>query len=215
MQQLHLKAGRSAVLASLAVLAILLVGCTRSRSTDVAPAETPGASVDATFQAILAATQTAEAQAPPDTGGGDELTATPLPPTPLPAVPSDTPAAPTPLPVQPSATPVPAAAGPRTYTVKQGDWLYKIAREQGVEPQALIAANPGINPNLLQPGQVLNIPAPGSPPPAGGPTTYTVQSGEWIYQIARKLGKDPNAIIAANPGINPHLLYPGQVINIP
>ncbi|MBI3760363.1 MAG: LysM peptidoglycan-binding domain-containing protein [Chloroflexi bacterium] len=117
-------------------------------------------------------------------------------------------------------TPVPTATPAQTsYTVKQGDWLFKIAREHNVSVEALIAANPGINPSSIQPGQVLVIPAPGAPIPpaavAAGPSTYVVQPGEWIYQIARKLGKDPQAIIAANPGVDPNNVKPGQVLNIP
>jgi LysM repeat protein len=199
--------------AGLVLLAVVIAGCTRSRATDVAPTTAPGESVDATFQAVLAATQTAIALAPPGSGGGDELTATPSQPAAAPtAVPSATPLPPTPIPP----TVAPTVAGPTQYTVKPGDWLYKIAREHGVDVNALIAANPGINPNNIQPGQVLNIPAPGAPAPApSGPTTYVVQPGEWIYQIARKLGKDPKAIIAANPSINPNLVYPGTVLTIP
>lgn len=57
------------------------------------------------------------------------------------------------------------------------------------------------------------------PPPATGATTcpnpYTVQSGEWIYQIARKCGLAAKDIIAVNPGINANAIVPGQVINLP
>lgn len=54
----------------------------------------------------------------------------------------------------PSATP----AGPRTYTVKSGDTLTKIAARFGVKLSALIAANRLPNPNLLRVGQVVTIP---------------------------------------------------------
>ncbi len=212
MQQFSLKRLRSVVTVGVIVLALAVAGCTRSRGTDIAPTGEPGGSVDATFEAILSATQTAIALAPPGSGGGDELTPTPTQIVlPTVALPTATPVPPTPVP------PTPTQTGPTQYTVQKGDWLYKIARDHGVDPNALIAANPGINPNNLQPGQVLTIPAPGAaaPSPAAGPTKYTVQPGEWIYQIARKLGKDPQAIIAANPGINPNVVYAGQVLNIP
>jgi LysM repeat protein len=199
------------VIAGIILVALAITGCTRSRGTDIAPTGESADSVDATFQAVLAATQTAIALAPPGSGGGEELTATPSQ-VPTVAPPTATPLPPTPVPP----TVAPTAAGPTQYTVKPGDWIYKIARDFGVEPAAIIAANPGINPNNIQPGQVLTIPAPGSPAPApSGPTTYVVQPGEWIYQIARKLGKDPQAIIAANPGINPNVVHPGTVLNIP
>ena len=213
MRQLPLSRIRTMVIAGLILLALVIAGCTRSRGTDIAPTGEPGESVDATFQAVLAATQTAIALAPPGSGGGDELTATPTEVIlPTVAAPTVTPLPPTPIPP----TAAPAVAGPTQYTVKPGDWIYKIARDHGVEPNAIIAANPGLNPNNIQPGQVLTIPAPGSPAPApSGPTTYVVQPGEWIYQIARKLGKDPQAIIAANPSVNPNVVYPGTVLSIP
>jgi len=105
--------------------------------------------------------------------------------------------------------------------------MRKIAEKNGVTVEALVAANPGINPNLIYPGQVLKIPVPGgsvSTPssgavtpvvPSGEPTTYTVQQGEWFYQIARKFGVSVAQLQAANPGVNPNFLYPGQVLNVP
>jgi LysM repeat protein len=104
--------------------------------------------------------------------------------------------------------------------------LNKIAAEHGVTVQAILAANPGLNPNLIYPGQVINIPAgdgstssssssASTSSASGTPSTYTVQRGDWIYAIARKFNVTVAALIAANPGINPNLLYPGQQLNIP
>jgi LysM repeat protein len=61
-------------------------------------------------------------------------------------------------------------------------------------------------------------PPPTTAPPAIGvacPNPYTVQTGDWIYQIARKCGVSARDIIAANPGINANYIVPGQVINLP
>lgn len=136
-----------------------------------------------------------------------------------------------------SATPsiTTTTGAPGTYTVQWGDWLNKIAQQFGVTTQAIIAANPGLNPNRIYPGQVLNIPAPGTTPatpapestpvpggttpvpstPPSAPGTYTVQRGDWFYAIARKFGISVPALLAANPGVNPNFVYPGQVLNIP
>jgi len=100
-----------------------------------------------------------------------------------------------------------------------------------VTTQAILAANPGLDPNRISPGQVINIPAgsvaavPGAvatPAPetapsgsAGVPGTYTVQRGDWFYAIARKFGISVAALQAANPSVDPNFVYPGQVLNIP
>lgn len=49
--------------------------------------------------------------------------------------------------------------GPCVYTVQQGDWLYKIARDHGLDAQQLIAANPGLASRILQPGDTINLPS--------------------------------------------------------
>lgn len=131
------------------------------------------------------------------------------------------------VPTVPVTTPIPSAGTATTYTVQWGDWMRKIAEKHGVSVEALLAANPTLNPNLIFPGQVLNIPPAGGAmptpstgaatpvPPSGGPTTYTVQQGEWFYQIARKFNISVAQLQAANPGVNPNFLYPGQVLRIP
>jgi tetratricopeptide (TPR) repeat protein len=54
----------------------------------------------------------------------------------------------------------PSAPRTRTHTVKAGDSPYAIAKQYGVKLDALMAANPKLDPKRLKPGQVLNIPAP-------------------------------------------------------
>lgn len=44
------------------------------------------------------------------------------------------------------------------YTVRSGDTLTDIARREGVDLFDLVAANRGINPNLIRPGQTIRIP---------------------------------------------------------
>ena len=111
-----------------------------------------------------------------------------------------------------------ALPNPGTYTVQRGEWIYSIARKFGITPQALVAANPGINPNLLYPGQVLRIPGGGGGnvpnPPIGG-KTYTVRAGDTLFSIAVRNGTTVYALQAANNVGDPNFIYPGQVLRLP
>jgi len=46
----------------------------------------------------------------------------------------------------------------RTHTVQSGETLFAIARKYGVKLDALLAANPGLDPKRLKVGQTLNVP---------------------------------------------------------
>jgi LysM repeat protein len=48
--------------------------------------------------------------------------------------------------------------GGQTYTVKSGDYLGKIAGAYGLTVGDIVSANPGLNPDKINVGQVLNIP---------------------------------------------------------
>lgn len=126
----------------------------------------------------------------------------------------------------PTAPNVPPATGnPSTYTVQRGEWLYSIARKFGITVSALLAANPGTNPNFVYPGQVLNIPGGGpnpnpnpspSPNPNPGPgNTYVVAQGDTLFSIAVRFHTTAYAIQIANHLPNPNFIYPGQTLIIP
>jgi LysM repeat protein len=69
------------------------------------------------------------------------------------------PAATTQQPVQPNRQPD-ARAAARTYRVQAGDTPSSVARKYNVKLDALMSANPGLDPRRMQVGQVLNLPAP-------------------------------------------------------
>ncbi len=54
----------------------------------------------------------------------------------------------------------------------------------------------------------LNLPSP-------TPETYVVVAGDTFFSIAARLGISQNALIAANPGIDPRLLTPGTTLLLP
>nr|WP_290668639.1 LysM peptidoglycan-binding domain-containing protein [Ardenticatena sp.] len=110
------------------------------------------------------------------------------------------------------------AGGPRVHIVQEGEWLYAIARQYGVSPDAIIAANNLQPPYSVYPGQELIIPdeAPEeAADEATGERVHIVQEGEWLYAIARQYGVSPDAIIAANNLQPPYFVYPGQELIIP
>ncbi len=203
---------------------LLLAACTRSATTETVPptsaegigggGEGPAGDTAATqtaianMQAILIAGQTQTAQAVlGGAGGGGELLTTNTPTAPAVVLPTNTPVS------QASTTPV--STGPRQYTVKPGDWLYKIARENGVTPEALMAANPGINPDaVLKPGAVLTIPAPGTGGGEGG-KTYVVRHGDNLFRIALNNGTTYQKLAELNGIPAPYTVYPGQVLKLP
>lgn len=141
----------------------------------------------------------------------------------------------TPAPIEPAATSTPAllpptatsiapvgAGCPNPYTVKDGEWIYKIARDCKVEPSAILALNPGINPDRIVPGQKLNMPAAGATavPPAtplaqACTGSYTIKSGDNLWRIAYGCGLTVEALAAANSIPFPYTIYVGDVIRFP
>lgn len=140
----------------------------------------------------------------------------------------------------------PAAAAGHRHTVAEGETLWAIAEQyfgDGHKYRAIAAANPGINPDLLLPGQVLVIPPKEEPagarPPAGGdkpgpPTgpatgaagaatrahTYVVERGDTLISIARAILKDGarwREIYELNKTkiANPDVLLPGLELKLP
>jgi LysM repeat protein len=96
----------------------------------------------------------ATATAPPAATATSAPATVAAPTEPPPTVPAPTEAPPTAT-VAPVETP---PAGGQTYTVQSGDIPETIAAQFGITTEALLAANPGIDPTNLQIGQVLIIP---------------------------------------------------------
>lgn len=98
----------------------------------------------------------------------------------------------------------------RTYTVQPGDTLSSIAAKLGVAQSQISGFHSG-NPNLIYPGEVLNI-SGGSPQPSA--EYYTVRSGDSLSAIAARYGTSWQHIRDLNGLANPNLIYPGQRLRV-
>lgn len=249
---------RGILYVSLVLLVVATAACTQSKPAVPTPTLVPLAN-----EPVIAPTAQGQPGQPtpiivdtiPTSQSGENPTLVPSP------AGNETPAAPTegqptPIIVEPTLLPTPTTVGdagqpaqatpaPGTdsttqqpsggacsnpYTVKPGEWFYLIARNCGVSPEALLAANPGMNPSVLVPGQTLNMPGGGStapqqppssggqqPPPSSGTCTnpYVVQSGDTLNSIARACGTTAAALQAANNIPAPDYIFPGQQLTIP
>ncbi|HOI36700.1 MAG TPA: LysM domain-containing protein [Bacillota bacterium] len=109
----------------------------------------------------------------------------------------------------------PTCPGGTIYIIRAGDTLYSIAARFGTTVNAIIAANPGINPLNLIIGQPICIPVPGPTPVPCPGFIYTIQPGDTFYLIALRYGTTVDALIRANPGVDPNRLFVGQRICVP
>ncbi len=110
------------------------------------------------------------------------------------------------------------------YRVEPGDLLSTIAEKYGVSAQAIIDANPGMDPNVLLVAQEITIPPIGSglegetvARTPGESTAYVIEEGDYLSAIAVKFDVTEQAILSANPELagNPSNLLVGQTIVIP
>lgn len=222
------------VLVVLATLSLLLVGCNRyySAAPQATPTLLPpefSSPLPNDPMAMIAATATALAGGmgmmesptpPPDVETPTptemlEVTPSETPqdlgtPTPTPPFIIVTPPAPvetTPTNVLPTLPPVAYTPGsvPSTYTLRQGEFPYCIARRFNLDPTELLQLNGLSDGMIYQPGLVLRLPQTGNPFPGERalkphPTSYTVsKSNQTIYAVACEFGDVfPEAIASAN-----------------
>ncbi|HPK37739.1 MAG TPA: LysM peptidoglycan-binding domain-containing protein [Kiritimatiellia bacterium] len=170
-----------------------------------------------------------------------DTTSTTLPDGELPPVevqPLDT----TPPPVQPvetSLVELPSVQTSTPYTIQKGDTLSAIAYKYNVRWQDIVAINPGIVPNRLRIGQVIQLPgqvdlsrarsvpvatpgvrapktvAPKAAAAVPGPTiTYVVKPGDSLSVIAHKHGIKTAALREAN-GLKSDKIIVGQKLKVP
>ena len=120
--------------------------------------------------------------------------------------------------------------GTSEYVVKAGDTPAKIAKAHGVNVNALMAANPGLDARKLKVNQKLQLPASASTsggtaaaPSAGGGVTepkadttkpYVVKTGDTLTKIAKAHGVTLKDLRALN-GLKTDRINVGQKIKVP
>ena len=102
-------------------------------------------------------------------------------------------------------TVTPSQEQEETYIVQSGDSLYSIARKFNTTVDEIKRLN-NLSSNLLNIGQVLVLPTE-----TIGQTTYTVQSGDSLYSIARKFNTTVDNLKALN-NLSSNLLSIGQIL---
>ncbi|WP_115461725.1 LysM peptidoglycan-binding domain-containing protein [Winogradskyella aurantiaca] len=136
----------------------------------------------------------------------------------------------TPAPQQPVIAP-----GPNTHTIKKGETMWNISQSYGLKVQPVIDANPGIDINDLQIGQVIRIPENGSlntensiassetgseddevEDEKGNITyqDYTIKPKETLYGLSKRAGMTMDEFVVLNPQLK-NGVTKGTVIKMP
>lgn len=117
------------------------------------------------------------------------------------------------------------AAGITTHKVRKGETIYGIARQHGMSPDYLVKLNPWAEEGIA-PGQVLRITDVPAATAAGsvqsvsevnrdGYIEYEIKAGETLFSISNAHKVSLEAVLDANPGLNPIHYKAGERILIP
>ncbi len=100
----------------------------------------------------------------------------------------------------------PNASAQDTVMVKPGDTLWALAKRYDTTIEAILEAN-GLTGQDLMPGAVLNLPTEST----AAPETYTVQTGDTLYDIAVAFSLTADELIAIN-NLDGTTIKPGQTL---
>jgi LysM repeat protein len=110
----------------------------------------------------------------------------------------------------------------KTYTVKPGDTLGRIAMNHSISLSDLMNWN-GLKSHLIYPGQALKVsrssvaaqpaPVPATPKPGAGASSYTVVSGDTLSHIGLKFNMSVAELKSLN-GLKSDFLSIGQVVKV-
>lgn len=105
------------------------------------------------------------------------------------------------------------------YTVQQGDTVGKIANKYNTTTSQIVKDNKLSNPNVIYVGQKLKVGTKKTSQSSSNHTsssakTYTVKSGDNLYEIARRNGTSVSALMKKNNIKDPSLILVGQQIKL-
>jgi LysM repeat protein len=101
------------------------------------------------------------------------------------------------------------------HTVSPGETLGIIALIYETSVEELAGANGILNPDLIYPGQDLDVPGGEGSGGGSGNGSYTVQDGDTLSAIAKSHGLTPEGLASANGISDLDYIYVGQVLTIP
>ena len=99
----------------------------------------------------------------------------------------------------------------RFWRVEAGDTFYLIALRTGTTLAELERLNPGVDPDNLQIGQLICLPAQVCP----SGVFWIVAAGDTLFGIARAAGTTVEKLLELNPHVDPYNLQIGQTICLP
>lgn len=116
-----------------------------------------------------------------------------------------------------------------TYTIKQGEGLYRVAKNNNTTIDILKKYNPGLDENNIKVGQVIKVPATAQSKPTATPAAqptkptqataktknHSVEKGETLFAIARKYNTSVAELESINGIKRDDGLKLGQIIKVP
>ena len=101
-----------------------------------------------------------------------------------------------------------SASASSSYTVQSGDTLWEISQDKNVSVESLKGWN-NLSSDLILPSQELKVDGQAASEPKADNSTYTVKSGDTLFEIASAHGISLDSLVSWN-GVSGHVIYPGE-----
>lgn len=105
-----------------------------------------------------------------------------------------------------------SASASSSYTVQPGDTLWEISQDKNISVENLKGWN-DLSSDLILPSQELKVDGQATSKAKTDSSTYTVKSGDTLFEIASAHGVSLNSLTSWN-NISGHLIYPGQELAV-